>query len=402
MLERDLQNFLFENPDVLFPNQTIRCKAKEVFIEGRRIDLLFEIDDIKYIIEIKRDTIRREDVGQVCEYYGLMRLSKPNAGFRMILVAPFIPEYRRLPLEEMGIRCIEVQGPPESEGERSKFRAVLDIQRKGERTAGLESVSSLNLSHLTFEDLLPPVSSRSMQISRNLLIDSLPAIEREYSQYEIRPVRMVKPNQPDVLCIPASDQRNEYRLVGAGAWWAYSFGHSEEMAKNDVPNISVNALPWGLDFAINAELRKSQQIIRERIAKAPKQFDRLVADHGGLRLQMWLKFEFQPRLYYWVLLPNSPGVSWTGQGLLDLYRKHETDFSMLRSHWTEWIKTHGKELTPAQTRHLENRNKNLNLAVRLVSTFGKHHALWDLRYREQVRQFDSEYRRLKPLIDFFQ
>ena len=35
MLERDLQHYLFENPDVLFPAQTISRKQKEVFIEGR-------------------------------------------------------------------------------------------------------------------------------------------------------------------------------------------------------------------------------------------------------------------------------------------------------------------------------------------------------------------------------
>lgn len=73
MLERDLHDYLFENPDVLFPNQVINRKRREVFIEGRRIDLLFEVDGVQYIIELKRDTIRREDVGQVFEYYGLMK-----------------------------------------------------------------------------------------------------------------------------------------------------------------------------------------------------------------------------------------------------------------------------------------------------------------------------------------
>jgi hypothetical protein len=38
------------------------------------------------------------------------------------------------------------------------------------------------------------------------------------------------------------------------------------MPKHDVPNISVNALPWGLDFAVNAELHTSQQVMRDRIA----------------------------------------------------------------------------------------------------------------------------------------
>jgi hypothetical protein len=72
MLERDLQDYLFENPDVLFPDQVIQRKRREVSVGGRRIDLLFEVDGVQYIIELKRDTIRREDIGQVFEYYGLI------------------------------------------------------------------------------------------------------------------------------------------------------------------------------------------------------------------------------------------------------------------------------------------------------------------------------------------
>ena len=37
----------------------------------------------------------------------------------MILVAPSIPAYRRIPLEEFGIRCVEVPRLPESINERS-------------------------------------------------------------------------------------------------------------------------------------------------------------------------------------------------------------------------------------------------------------------------------------------
>ena len=40
MLERDLQSYLFENPQILFPGMTITRKQREVFIGGLRIDLL--------------------------------------------------------------------------------------------------------------------------------------------------------------------------------------------------------------------------------------------------------------------------------------------------------------------------------------------------------------------------
>jgi hypothetical protein len=402
MLELDLQNYLFENPDVLFPNQIIRQKRREVYIEGRRIDLLFDVDGTQYIVELKRNTIKREDIGQVFEYYGLMRHSKPTASFRMVLVAPSIPEYRRISLEEMGIRCVEVQCPPTSAEEGKALQDVSARQQKSQGAGSPGAILPFHLEQLKFEDLLPPVTAQSMQLARSLLEDSLPGVQKHFSEFELRPIKMVKPNQPDVLCISTGANTTEYRLVGAGAWWAYSFGHSDEMPKNDVPNISVNALPWGLDFAINAELRTSQQVMLDRVASATQRFDLLVAEHGRLRLQAWMKFEFQPRLYFWVLLPQHPPATWTGVELLNLYRESELGFTSLRAHWIAKIKEMCVNLSAAQISHLDGNNKNLNLALRLVYSFEKDHEVWGLPYQEQKNRFDSEYRKLKPLIEFLQ
>jgi len=402
MLELDLQDYLFENPDVLFPSQTVRQKRREVYIEGRRIDLLFDVDGTQYIVELKRNTIKREDIGQVFEYYGLMRHSKPTANFRMVLVAPSIPEYRRIPLEEMGIRCVEVQCPPRSALERLALREVVAKQQKKQRPETAGAVRPQHLEQLRFEDLLPPVSARSMQISWSLLEDSLPAVQKDFSEFELRPVKMVKPNQPDVLCIPTGGDESQYKLVGAGAWWAYSFGHSDSMPKNDVPNISVNALPWGLDFAVNAELQTSQKVMRNRIATSPRRFDQLVAEHGLLRLQAWIKFEFQPRLYYWVLLPELQPGSWAGNDLLKLYQQCLSDFPSLRTQWVAWIKEMCGSLSAAQIAHLQSQNRNLNLAMRLVYSCEKSNDVWTLPYQKQIGRFDSEYRKLKPLIQFMQ
>jgi hypothetical protein len=402
MLELDLQDYLFENPDVLFPNQTVRQKRREVYIEGRRIDLLFDVDGTQYIVELKRDTIKREDIGQVFEYYGLMRHSKPTASFRMVLVAPSIPEYRRIPLEEMGIRCVEVKCPPTSAQERLTLQEVLAKQQKKQGPESPEAVLPLHLEQLKFEDLLPPVTAQSMQISRSLLEDSLPGVQKHFSEFELRPVKMVKPNQPDVLCIPTGADGAQYRLVGAGAWWAYSFGHSDSMPKNDVPNISVNALPWGLVFALNAELQTSQKVMRDRIATAPRRFDQLVAEHGLLRLQAWLKFEFQPRLYYWILLPEFQPRYWGSSDLLNLYQQSVSNFPSLRTRWVARIKEMSGRLSAAQIAHLDSTNKNLNLALRLVYSFEKSNDIWTMPYDQQRLRFDSEYQKLKPLIQFFQ
>jgi hypothetical protein len=67
MLERGLQDYLFDNVEMLFPDQVIDRENQEVFIDGRRICFLFEVGGMHYIIELKRDIIRREDIGQVFE-----------------------------------------------------------------------------------------------------------------------------------------------------------------------------------------------------------------------------------------------------------------------------------------------------------------------------------------------
>ena len=133
MSERDLQNYLFDNPNVLFPNQVINSKRREVFIEGRRIDLLFEVEGVHYIVELKRDRINRESVGQIFEYYALMRMSRSTASFKMLLVAPTIPLFRRLPLEEFGIRCVEIAHPPSTEEERVEVKQRVGESNRRER-----------------------------------------------------------------------------------------------------------------------------------------------------------------------------------------------------------------------------------------------------------------------------
>ena len=59
-------------------------------------------------------------------------------------------------------------------------------------------------------------------------------------------------------------------------------------------------------------------------------------------------------------------------------------------------------MPPGQIGHMERSNQTLNLAWRLVHCFEKQDALWSLPYGEQRTQFEAEYSKLKPLIDFFQ
>ena len=399
MLERDLQDYLFENPDVLFPNQVIDRKRREVFIEGRRIDLLFEVDGVHYIIELKRDTIRREDIGQVFEYYGLMRQSNETADFKMILVAPSIPAYRRIPLEEFGIRCVEVPHQQASVQDQAVLVSNAVDQKRREPPLPNRAAILSSLDQIRCEDILPPVTAASFAISHLLLRDGLPFIEKAFSEYEVRPVPMTSPHSHDIFCFP--EKGEDSRFVRGGAWWAYRFGHCDEMPKNDVPNISVAALPWGLDFAINAELRTSQEVMRRKIEESPERFDGLVREHGMLEWQAWLKLEHQPRFYHWVAIRRSPAGTWGGRDLLGLYRQSELNFSELRLQWLTWIKERRTELTPRQMEHMERSNRQLNLALRLVHSFQQDDPLWSRPYAEQKIGFQDQYRRLKPFIDFF-
>jgi hypothetical protein len=107
MKEVDIQNYLYEHPEFLFPNKVIQEKAKEYLIKGKRIDLLFRVDGVRYIVEIKNTAIKRDHIGQIVEYYGLMKEYLNEANLKMILVAPSIEKWQKTYLEELGIRCVE-------------------------------------------------------------------------------------------------------------------------------------------------------------------------------------------------------------------------------------------------------------------------------------------------------
>ena len=394
MLERDLQDYLFTNPAILFADQQVDRRQREVYVQGRRIDLLFDVAGIQYIVELKRDTIKREHIGQIFEYYGLLRQANQQQEYRMILVAPVIPTYRRIPLEEFGIRCVEVPYPDASLQAESE-RPV--IPRRAPELSNSPSSTPLQIR---YEELTPPAGSRSLQLCHHLLRGSLPAVQKTFSPYEVIPIRMKSSFSPDLLCIPGIEDAKD-QILSAGAWWAFSFGQSETMPKNDVPNLSVNALPWGLDIAVNAELLPSQRVMRNKVARSPEHFDRLVREHGSLRLQAWLKLEHQPRFYHWIPLCRKHSGDWDGSELLSFYQSTETTFKATRERWIEWIKGRRPELTTKQLNHMEGANQNLNLALRLVHTIAADHPLWRAPYREQTQGLVAEYENLRPLIRFF-
>ena len=126
----------------------------------------------------------------------------------------------------------------------------------------------LNLSSqvvsLKPEHLMPPVTPESLALSHRILRDSLPGIEQGYSPYEVIPIRMIAAHSQDKVCngVPAS-ATDPPPFRSGGVWWAYALGNSNQMAKNDIPNISAVSMPWGFDLTVNSELRTSQALFQK-------------------------------------------------------------------------------------------------------------------------------------------
>jgi hypothetical protein len=396
-----LQAYLFANPDVLFPGQVVQQKEREFYIEGRRIDLLFRVDDVRYIVEVKAVPLNREHVGQVAEYYGLMREAMKNSDFKMVLVAPCIPKYRSLFLEEIGIRCIEIPDVPSGLADVERLRKESSAHRKSEQAEAQVSAWLPQLTSIKFDDLVSSVTKQSLAISHQLLRDTVEGVRKGFSEYEILPVKMMRAESGHVICGTAPASLDSMpQLVRGGAWWGYAFGESEQMPKNAVPNISAEAMPWCLDLTVNAELLPSQEVMRSRIAQGLNAFDRLVKEHGGIQFQALLKLEHQPRTYHWIpLVAEEPGT-WNGTDILMAYERVERDYNALRDSWIAWIEKHRLDLSKPQAIHMHNHNKQPNLALRLVRPFRRADEFWRLPYNEQRDVIVSECHRLKPLIDF--
>lgn len=393
MRERDWQDYLFEHPAILFPDERVDAKQREVFVQGRRVDLLFTVSGSQYIVELKRDTITREAIGQVIEYYGLLRLARKDLSYTMVLAAPNVPNYLRGPLEEMGIRWVELS-PIESYDAQSGRNPVRN------RSRAVRAPLSDENTEVSWEAIAPPASRSSFICAEKFLRASVPSVMKTFAPFEVLPIRMGSSQSPDVLCTFNSENgKNVWSK--AGAWWAFAFGHSETMPKNDVPNLSANVLPWGLDVGINAEIGMSSRVLRQRVAKSPDRFDALIEEHGALTLQAWLKLEHQPRFYHWILLASRPVGAWHAEDIAELHQQSEFSFKHTREHWVAKIGQERAELTEGQRSHLWKTNRNLNIAFRIVRTFGRDLQFWRDPFESQLAEVNGEYKALLPLVEFF-
>ncbi len=85
----------------LIERQSVYC--------GRRIDLLFRDKFNRLlIVEIKRGTLTREDIGQIHEYYGIIKNERPRENLELMFIANVIPPERKRLLEDMGVNFKEI------------------------------------------------------------------------------------------------------------------------------------------------------------------------------------------------------------------------------------------------------------------------------------------------------
>jgi len=110
MLEKDIENLLARHPDEFFPRQRLRLKGQQVKLGTYYADIVFEneVGD-SVVVEVKRGLLLRDAVGQIIDYYGMLRRIEPSKKVLLILAANVIPKERTTFLrEQLGIKCVEI------------------------------------------------------------------------------------------------------------------------------------------------------------------------------------------------------------------------------------------------------------------------------------------------------
>lgn len=397
MQERELQDFLYTHPEILFPNGKITESAKEYQIMGKRIDLLFMVDGIRYIVELKAKTIERDHIGQIIEYYGLMKEYLHESNLKMIVVAPDIPKFRGTFLEELGIRCIEIKEIPEHESDGRKIvQGVKLLEKKEKEDESFIKLLGGQMEGFTRDDFRSGITPLKVAKTARFLKDLLSPLEKEYSEFEITPYRINRAHSFDVdvsLDGPLGSKGIDF---GHGdAWFAFRFGQTGTEPPNNV------MYPTVFDVTVNAELHPSQEVMLSTIRARSDEFDRILSSFDDLMLKTYLKYEHQPRFYHWVPIDCLGCKEFNANFIIMNYEKHLNRFQEERKHWIEFIILKNKELTPKQIAHLRSKTQSLNFCHRLALPINFDDQIWGKDYTSQLAAFGERIFRLKKFISFF-
>lgn len=108
MVEKEMQELLWLHPE-RFLNEPLKQFAREAASAVGRADLVFEDRHGRLlIIEVKRGKLPRGAIGQLLDYFGMMKGRFPEKPVEMMVVANVIPSERRIACESRDIECREI------------------------------------------------------------------------------------------------------------------------------------------------------------------------------------------------------------------------------------------------------------------------------------------------------
>jgi hypothetical protein len=102
--EKQIEDVFEQHYKELISSDLELIERQYIFKNKRRADLIFlDKDKRKVIVELKRNAVKREDIGQLVEYHGIISNENP----RIILIAPIIPQTVKISFEHFGIEYLE-------------------------------------------------------------------------------------------------------------------------------------------------------------------------------------------------------------------------------------------------------------------------------------------------------
>ncbi len=146
MLEKDIENLLAKYPNEFFPDYSLRFMGQQVKLGTYYADVVFENPKGEMVVvEIKRGILRREAIGQIIEYYGMLKQKEPNKNILLYLVANVIPKEMTVFLKEkLGIKFIEIPASKIWEvAERHSYQ-FLDAERPESIRETKEAIQKLD------------------------------------------------------------------------------------------------------------------------------------------------------------------------------------------------------------------------------------------------------------------
>ena len=105
--EKQMEDLIAGNPE-RFIKPGLKLIERQAYRSGRRFDLLFQDKFGRLLlVEIKKGLITRDAVGQLMEYYGLLKQNE-QVPIELMLIGNIIPAERRSALEHAGVVVKEI------------------------------------------------------------------------------------------------------------------------------------------------------------------------------------------------------------------------------------------------------------------------------------------------------